>query len=52
MKIEQPDIRDLIATPFSMLGIIMMFITLPLFYIATTIGSKWTAKIVLKMYGK
>lgn len=44
-------IRDILAIPLTLVGIICMFLTLPLFALATTIGGKWTAEIILKMYG-
>ena len=48
---EQAHIRDILALPLTLVGMICMFATLPLFALATTIGGKWTAEIVLKMYG-
>ena len=47
----QAQIRDIIAAPLTLIGIVCMFATLPLFALATTIGGKWTAKIILKIYG-
>ena len=48
---EQAHIRDILALPLTLVGMICMFATLPLFALATTIGGKWTAEIVLEMYG-
>lgn len=44
-------IRDILAIPVTLVGIVCMFATLPLFALAATIGGKWTAEIILKMYG-
>lgn len=48
---SQAQIRDIIAIPLTLVGIVCMFATLPLFALATTVGGKWTAEVILKMYG-
>lgn len=35
-------IRDILAIPVTLVGIVCMFATLPLFALAATIGGKWT----------
>ncbi len=52
MNITKATFRDLLALPLTLVGIVCMFATLPLFALATTIGGRWTAEIIIKMYGK
>lgn len=43
--------RDLLALPLTLLGVLCMFIAIPLFALAVIIGGNWTAKYILKIYG-